>query len=1269
MKTSYKILGGILVLFVVILIIQIFNLPGSKNIFSFFSRSNSAITASAYNPTNESPTPVFNTLIPDQGFVLKDNTNYKFYYAGNDFASINLAQSSDGVNWTPYVGNPIISDAQYHANVKFYSDGFIGANIGTNVSTSTMYYRMWYQGASGYTIAGFRYAESPDGITWYNRTPVTQFGTPVHSANVGINYGIADAVYTPGAPNTGTDWTFRMYVNVQWELAPYQDGRELVVMAFSANGYDWTGYDPDSVGYATPVFAPTLNMSDFDGGHIGWFKVIKNSDTDWEAFYSGGTDSTFQNLNGIGYAVSVDGINWTRVKSLFTTNDGVAWRAKSVWMPSVVKTGASTYKIWFLGSDNADIGSSDWIQWKLGGADLEKDVTPPTVTSVDPASNSVGISLGRSVVVNFNEAMNINTISTSTFTFKKGAVLIPGIVSYSGQKATFVPDVRLEAKSVYTATITTGVTDSSGNALAADYVWNFTTGEDYHNWTDQGINYTAPSGDAYYPSAIYDANGFGTSSPKYKMWYSDGAGGSFLVTSTDGVSWSAPTALTGVNNSHHVQVLYNANCFGTVPCSATTTKYKIWFWDIAAPTIYSISSVATAESADGVNWVNKTTVTQNSGAKLVQNPDSGIGWNRGTYGPVNLFYQPNAANTGTEPWNYKYVMYYNGTDGSHEDTGLAYSTDGINWSAYTANPVLSGTHTGGSEAWDCGSATYGTVLKDSFGYHYFYSGRGEDDGAGGCTFPASFTGIGYASSVDGKTWVKDTKSIFKISDGVSYRSGRIYTPSIIDDGSGFLKMYFSVKDSSGGLKKIGYATIMKPVAPNTGKGSSITWYAINYVASANGAILGNVNQVIAEGQSGTEVTAIPDAGHTFINWSDGLTTPNRTDVFPNQNLTLTAYFSPEPGQEIGGSIDTPTVGTTTGTTTSSIDNIETLNEIIKVLTQETPVVPAESVCEMDIKKYIKLGMINDPAEVIKLKTFLRDHEGEVDLSINGKYDEEAYEAVIRFQERYAKDILAPWGLKHGSGWVYETTIKKINELMCGGSEEVAPVLVVALVEPTPPACGLDITKYIKLGMVNDPAEVIKLKTFLRDHEGETGLVINGIYNIATVEAVIKFQEKYAAEILTPWNLKRGTGYVYKTTSKKINELMCTEGEYISVTTPTSEGEVGESVTTTPNNTEVVATPNAPKTKNTFPRNLGLRDEGEDVKILQKFLNNWGFIVSVSGPGSPGQESTVFAGRTKSALIKFQEANFDALLKPNNLKKGTGYFGETTRGYVNTLLSY
>ena len=41
----------------------------------------------------------------------------------------------------------------------------------------------------------------------------------------------------------------------------------------------------------------------------------------------------------------------------------------------------------------------------------------------------------------------------------------------------------------------------------------------------------------------------------------------------------------------------------------------------------------------------------------------------------------------------------------------------------------------------------------------------------------------------------------------------------------------------------------------------------------------------------------------------------------------------------------------------------------------------------------------------------------------------------------------------------------------------------------------------------------------------------------TMDAVIRFQEKYSDDVLAPWNLTRGTGFVGRTTREKLNELL------------------------------------------------------------------------------------------------------------------------------------
>ena len=48
--------------------------------------------------------------------------------------------------------------------------------------------------------------------------------------------------------------------------------------------------------------------------------------------------------------------------------------------------------------------------------------------------------------------------------------------------------------------------------------------------------------------------------------------------------------------------------------------------------------------------------------------------------------------------------------------------------------------------------------------------------------------------------------------------------------------------------------------------------------------------------------------------------------------------------------------------------------------------------------------------------------------------------------------------------------------------------------------------------------------------------ITGYFGPATRRAVIRFQEKYADEILAPWGFTRGTGLVAKTTRKKLNKI-------------------------------------------------------------------------------------------------------------------------------------
>ena len=85
----------------------------------------------------------------------------------------------------------------------------------------------------------------------------------------------------------------------------------------------------------------------------------------------------------------------------------------------------------------------------------------------------------------------------------------------------------------------------------------------------------------------------------------------------------------------------------------------------------------------------------------------------------------------------------------------------------------------------------------------------------------------------------------------------------------------------------------------------------------------------------------------------------------------------------------------------------------------------------------------------------------------------------------------------------------------------------------------------------------------------------------------------------------------------------------------------------------------------FKRDLKMGDRGLDVKLLQEYLNQKGFIVAESGVGSPGRETELFGENTRKALKRFQEANSAIILEPYGLTEGTGYFGSATRALFNS----
>jgi hypothetical protein len=104
-----------------------------------------------------------------------------------------------------------------------------------------------------------------------------------------------------------------------------------------------------------------------------------------------------------------------------------------------------------------------------------KDTVAPTVTVTNPLNNAVGVAV---ITASFSEPMDATTITITTLTLTgPGAAAVSGTVDYTSSPpmAHFIPATALADGTAYTATVTTGVKDAAGNALAANYTWHFTT--------------------------------------------------------------------------------------------------------------------------------------------------------------------------------------------------------------------------------------------------------------------------------------------------------------------------------------------------------------------------------------------------------------------------------------------------------------------------------------------------------------------------------------------------------------------------------------------------------------------------------------------------------------------------------------------------------------------------------------------------------------------------------------------------------------------------
>jgi hypothetical protein len=127
--------------------------------------------------------------------------------------------------------------------------------------------------------------------------------------------------------------------------------------------------------------------------------------------------------------------------------------------------------------------SNYWADVLFTSGPAPEDTTPPTVVSRDPGADGDGVPLTTGPAVTFSEALDADTVTSSTITLSGPDGAVPATVSYDSQTltVTVTPTDPLAGLTTYTVTSKGGpggLADVAGNVLQADDVWSFVTASD-----------------------------------------------------------------------------------------------------------------------------------------------------------------------------------------------------------------------------------------------------------------------------------------------------------------------------------------------------------------------------------------------------------------------------------------------------------------------------------------------------------------------------------------------------------------------------------------------------------------------------------------------------------------------------------------------------------------------------------------------------------------------------------------------------------------------
>ena len=273
--------------------------------------------------------------------------------------------------------------------------------------------------------------------------------------------------------------------------------------------------------------------------------------------------------------------------------------------------------------------------------------------------------------------------------------------------------------------------------------------------------------EAFDPSVILDGM-------TYKMWYT-GSGSSGprrigYATSSDGIEWAKFAGNPVFSEGPPASWDEDGARWGSVLLDGAV--YKMWYTGRDAS---GTNRIGYATSLNGTDWT-----------KDENNPVFDVGA-PGSWEDKHVLYPAVIKDGGT------YKMWYTGWNITTETVQIGYATsnDGISWTRYSGNPILTW---GPPASWDETAVYAASVLLDAGIYHMWYSGADGGEWQ-----------IGYATSPDGITWTKHPENpvITEGGPGAFDSDGADYPCVVLSSNT--YRMWYSGFNNADALYRIGYA--------------------------------------------------------------------------------------------------------------------------------------------------------------------------------------------------------------------------------------------------------------------------------------------------------------------------------------------------------------------------------------------------------------------------------------------------------------------------------